>query len=407
MKILVLAGGSDQIALISELKNRGHHVILLDYLSNPPAKECVEKHIQESTLDTDKVKEWALTEKVDMIVTACTDQALLTVAKVSEELCLPCYISYKTAQAVTNKLYMKNMMMASGIPTSNYHILNSTKDMDKVRDLSLPVVVKPVDCNSSKWVIKVTDISELEKPLEAAINLSRTSHAIVEEYREGTEISADFYISNYCPILLSVTTSTKIKGKRGFTINGSKYPVLTEIQQEKITGIAKQIAISFGLKETPLLVQAILSDNEFFVIEFSARMGGGSKYRLIQAISGVDIMSKYVDLILGYTPEINPVYSNDFVRMIYIYCNNGIITEIKGLTDLIKKKVVTESFLYKSLGSTIDKAETSSDRVLGLLVEASSENAIKEKIKAINSSLSIIDSEGKDIMMHNLLEDYD
>ena len=31
MKILVLAGGSDQIALINELKNRGHYVILLDY----------------------------------------------------------------------------------------------------------------------------------------------------------------------------------------------------------------------------------------------------------------------------------------------------------------------------------------------------------------------------------------
>ena len=38
-----------------------------------------------------------------MICTACTDQALLTVAKVSEELGLPTYISYKTALNVTNK----------------------------------------------------------------------------------------------------------------------------------------------------------------------------------------------------------------------------------------------------------------------------------------------------------------
>ena len=38
MKILVLAGGFDQIALINELKNRNHDVILADYFPNPPAK---------------------------------------------------------------------------------------------------------------------------------------------------------------------------------------------------------------------------------------------------------------------------------------------------------------------------------------------------------------------------------
>ena len=94
MKILVLAGGADQLALIKELQKRGHEVILLDFLDNPPAKEVVTTHIKESTLDSDKVKEVAVRENVDMICTACTDQALLTVAKVSEELNLPTYISY-------------------------------------------------------------------------------------------------------------------------------------------------------------------------------------------------------------------------------------------------------------------------------------------------------------------------
>ena len=38
MKILVLAGGFDQIALIEELKQRGHDVYLADYLDSPPAQ---------------------------------------------------------------------------------------------------------------------------------------------------------------------------------------------------------------------------------------------------------------------------------------------------------------------------------------------------------------------------------
>ena len=55
MKILVLAGGADQIALIKELKWRGHITILIDYFQNPPAKNYANKHIVASTLDIEMI----------------------------------------------------------------------------------------------------------------------------------------------------------------------------------------------------------------------------------------------------------------------------------------------------------------------------------------------------------------
>ena len=72
MKIIVLAGGSDQIALIEELKNRGHETILVDYLNNPPARQYADKHYVESTLDVMAVKQISLRECADMVCTACT-----------------------------------------------------------------------------------------------------------------------------------------------------------------------------------------------------------------------------------------------------------------------------------------------------------------------------------------------
>ena len=68
MKILVLAGGSDQIALLKELSVRGHDTILLDYYENPPAKQYADKHIVASTLDVEKVKQVCIEEKVDLIM---------------------------------------------------------------------------------------------------------------------------------------------------------------------------------------------------------------------------------------------------------------------------------------------------------------------------------------------------
>ena len=48
MRILMLAGGFDSIALIKILQNRGHEVLLADYLVDPPAKEYAKKHFQVS-----------------------------------------------------------------------------------------------------------------------------------------------------------------------------------------------------------------------------------------------------------------------------------------------------------------------------------------------------------------------
>ena len=401
MKILVLAGGSDQIDLINELKKRGHKVVLVDYYPNPPAKRFADKHIQESTLDIEKVREIAVSEKVDMICTACTDQALLTVAKVSEELSLPTYISYQTALNVTNKSFMKKVMMDNDIPTSKYMIVDKA-DAKLARNFQYPLVVKPVDCNSSKGVVKVFDEKEVEDAIANAISLSRTQTAVVEEFISGEEVSADFYIQGNEVKFLCATKSNKIKNTTSFTITQSYYPVINEAQEAKLTVIAGKIAKAFDLKDTPLLVQLILHGDDFYVLEFSARMGGGSKHKVIETISGVDIMKVYVDRILGAKPTVNPEKKVRYATMNYVYCNNGMFVRIEGREEIRKNKLIVADFQYKMENNLITKHETSGDRVMGYLVVADSLEEMAEKIKTIDNSLKIIDDKGNDIMIHNI-----
>ena len=197
MKILVLAGGSDQIALIQELKKYKHEIILLDYFENPPAKQYADKHIQASTLDVNAVVDVAKNENVGLITTACTDQALMTVAEVSEKLGLPCYISHKTGLNVTNKAYMKKVFIDNNIPTSKHIIVDDVYCIDeKLKDFQYPLVVKPVDCNSSKGVKKVENVEMLKLALIDAISYSRTNTAVVEEFKKGVELSCDLYVQD-------------------------------------------------------------------------------------------------------------------------------------------------------------------------------------------------------------------
>lgn len=403
MICLVLAGGFDQIALIKELKQREMKVILVDYYSNPPAKEFSDIHYQISTLDIKAVKEVAIKEKVDFITTACTDQALLTVAQVSEELNLPCYISYETARNVTNKLYMKEKFVNGDIPTAKYKIIDRY-DEEVVKQFEFPLVVKPVDCNSSKGVKKVYSIGKVEEALNEAINFSRTKTAIIEEFVDGEEISVDVFVEEGKAKVLSMSTSNKAKlDNSSFTIMQSIYPVnITSKVKKDIEVIAQKISNEFYLINTPMLIQLIVKDDKIHVLEFSARMGGGTKYRFIEVISGVNIMHEYVNLILGEKVNITPKNKINYAYMNYCYCKPGVIDRLENFEELKNKKIIFDYFQYKVSGMKIEKAQTSSDRASGYLLIGDTLEEIENKQRVADERLKIISSNNEDIIIRGI-----
>lgn len=408
MKILVLAGGFDQIAFINELKHRGHEVYLADYLDNPPAKNHVIKHYQVSTLDEQAIYELASKENFDLITTACTDQALLTVARVSQKLKKYFYLDEDIAECVTNKSIMKSILRKNDIATARYVVVDESEKIatcDKIEHF--PIMVKPCDCNSSKGVVKVNEKKELLAALNEASILSRTNQAVIEEYIDGIEISIDAWVENGCAKVLSISKTNKIKENiNAFTIFQSEYPViLTENIKEQIYCVAEQISKVFRLNNSPLLIQAIVSGDKLYVIEFSARMGGGSKYKLIEYMTGINIMEAYVNLILGSVYQIPDAnLSSKYIELEYVYCHNGTISRIIGFDKLKNAGVISEIFQYKLEGACIEKMVTSSDRILGFLIEADTKECLLEKRKYILKQVDILGMHNQSLMFKKCFE---
>lgn len=406
MKVLVLAGGYDQIELIEELKKRNNEVILVDYFVNPPAKKVVDKHYQISTLDEMAVKEVAIKEKIELITTACTDQALLTVAKVSEELGLPTYIDYKKALAVTNKKYMKETFVKDGIPTAKSKVFSSKEEFEmQKKAITYPSVVKPCDCNSSKGVVKVRNEQELDSAVEKAFILSRSKLVIVEDYVEGNEVSIDVWVDEEGAKVLSVSATEKMAdSKDAFTIYKSVYPVqMSEILKKKIVAISQKIADSFVLKNCPVLIQAIIYGDNISVIEFSARMGGGTKYKLIEYMSGVKIMEVYVNRILGDTTQIIcPLPSPQNIELNYVYARKGVFSKLKNFEKAVSENQIEAFYQYKERGTRIDKAKTSSDRVAGFLLLADNLREMDEKRTRVVNMIDVLDECGNNMMIKSM-----
>ena len=70
-------------------------------------KPYADQFYKVNIFDIDAVKNIAVKESVDFLMTVCADQVLLIVAQVSEMLGLPWYIDYETAKMVSDKELMK------------------------------------------------------------------------------------------------------------------------------------------------------------------------------------------------------------------------------------------------------------------------------------------------------------
>ncbi|MBR5102510.1 MAG: ATP-grasp domain-containing protein [Muribaculaceae bacterium] len=405
-KIMVLAGGNDQAALIQELKryfNGDVEVVLLDMLENVKARPFADRFMKISTMDREAVLRAAREEHIDYILTACGDQPLSTMAFVSARMGLPCYLSEDDVRDLTNKIFMKKKMVANGIPTARFQVVNSANDDVDLKGFNWPLIVKPVDSNGSKGVKKVLSINEFKPFLEEALSYSISKNAIVEEFKTGDELSVDAYIEGTNAKILTVSTSKKIKeNKDSFTIIQSEFPPSFKFSMVRISEIVQNIATAFNLHDTPLLVQLIVSGNDYNVVEFSARMGGGSKYHIIDVLTGVSIMRTYVEMVMGGRPTVEPQKLWNNALMNYVYCYPGTFSSLKNFDDMVEKGKIHSYFTYKMPNSQILKSTTSSDRVAGFLIVGNSQQEVEEKLSFINSTVEVLDINGHDIMRHDL-----
>ena len=402
---MILAGGNDQAALMEELRRYFHNdveLILLDQVKNVKALPYADRFLQISTMDREAVLRAAQVENIDYILTACGDQPLSTMVYVSTKMGLPCYLNEDDVRNLTNKIYMKQKMVENDIPTSKFIYIDEKNQHIDLSYLKYPLIVKPVDSNGSKGVKKVLCDKDLKPLLQEAFHYSITKNVIIEEYKEGKELSIDAWVEHGTVKVLSITTSNKIKeNKDSFTILQSEYPPKINYSESRINGIVQKIADVYCLKDTPLLVQMIVNGDEYNVVEFSARMGGGSKYHLINVLSGVDIMKVYVEMVMGQRPhvEIKKQYNNALMN--YVYCYPGVFDELKNFDDLYNEGIIHSYFTYKMTGTTIEKSNTSSDRVAGFLVVGNNIDEVNKKLNIANDRMQVLNPEGKDIMRHD------
>lgn len=406
---MVLAGGNDQAELIRRLRDRvpGVEIILIDYNKDVIAAQYADRHIVESTMDLPKVKEIAIQEKVDYIMTACGDQPVLTMAVVSEELGLPCYLSKKQAVEITNKKFMKRIMSDNDIPTAKFKTFDEGKLIDD-SGLRYPLIVKPVDNNGSKGVRRVENREDLLFFAKEAYKFSLTHTIVVEEFIEGDEISCDYFVKDGVANYVMICKSNKYFVDDGTQIIYQSIipPVVSDVVRAKISDIAQKIAKAYDLVNSPLHIQTLVKGDCVDVIEFSARLGGGAKYKTIQNVTGFNILDANIDVMFGQIPEISFDRSPKKFTRCFLYLTGGTFASATGFEENVNDGTIDEYVMIRPFGVYAKSPRASNDRVASILISDIDQQKLKEKVKKALLSIHIFNEKGDDILKRDMYQEW-
>ena len=398
---IVLGGTAPHVLLVNKLHDRGYYVVLVDYLSNPPAKRVADEHVQASTLDKEKVLIIAKERSASLVISTCIDQANSVCCYVAEQLGLPHPYSYETSLYVTNKGLMKGRMKEFEVPSSPYILTKQVENVDWTR-VSFPCVVKPVDCNSSKGVHRADSIEEAMPFVEDALKLSQTGEAIIEDFCTGNEIQVDCVALENDADVVMTRSKVKVAGSNETVLNSFGSIVPAQVSDKvlpKLKQIAVNIAKGFGLRNTPFFYQAIVSGDEVSVLEFAPRVGGGLSYYMIKNFVGFDAVEAAVDSFLGQAvPKIYHAPEKIY-RTCLLYSKPCVFDHIEGLEDLKKDGMLLEYFITKSKGDAIDGDMRSSNRVGSFIVDASSIDDLNEKVIYCLSRVGVCDENGNNMIL--------
>ncbi len=404
LKAIVLGGTNPHISLIKNLQKRGYYVILVDLLENSPAKKFADKYIKESTLEEEKVLNIAKRLKVDLVISTCIDQANATACYVSEKLHLPAPYSYNTALNVTNKRLMKRKMLKNGIPTSKY-IFIKNNSITNISNLKFPVMVKPADGCGSKGVRKANNLQETKNYLKIALRESRKNEAVIEEYKEGIEVSVDCFIQNKKTFLITMNQRLSVESNNKSVMRCFSIITPAEISykaKKNIQRAINKIAEAFNLNNTPLFAQIIVRGDDINIIEFAPRVGGSLNFRTVKLNSGFDILNSAVNSFLGLKVNVKYKYSKFYYATNNVYAKPCIFGYISGYKELIEKKIIEEFFQDKGKGMESGLDMASRDRIATFLVRGRNKSELYQKTKIAMNKLEVYNISGNPVMMRDV-----
>jgi len=403
-RLLVLGAGRHQAGLIERAEGRGIRVVASDYYPDSPGK-ALATHPQDcDALDAAANTELARRFAVEGVITTGTDMAVVTMADVAAACGLPCYLTRETARIATNKLLMASELARHGAARPRWVDLAAGRDATAATaDLRFPLVVKPADSQGQRGITKVNAPELLDGAVAAARAASRSSTAVAEEFVAGPEVTASAWVSRGTARVLMVTDRVTYNPPPhiGIAVQHVYPSAAARGRLPEVEEAVRAAASAYRMEEGPLYLQLLVADDRVWVVEATARVGGGHEASLIPHVSGVDVTDRLIDLALeGRAAPVAYDYDDaspgTHAVINFLVARPGTVHRSEGFED--PPPGFVEGGFYVGAGFTQGEIVDSLGRVGWFLAEGRDPDEAMRRVRAIAGHLRLEDAGGKNLL---------
>lgn len=272
-------------------------------------------------------------------ILAVDDSGTVLAAEASEKLGL-IHNSTEAATAARNKFRMRQRLNEFGVLSPQCQIFSSADDPNVIaREINFPCVVKPLNLNGSRGVIRADNPDQLSVAIKRTCSLIHSLNGqdqhqtfLVESYIPGVEVALEGLMDNGQLIVLAIFDKPDpLVGpffEETIYITPSRLPL--DIQ-DNIKQSAAQAAKALGLRTGPVHAELRINDQGPWIIEVAGRSIGGLCSRTLQ----FGMASSLEELILRQACglEINVENISDAARgvMMIPIPDSGLLRKVSGV----------------------------------------------------------------------------
>jgi carbamoyl-phosphate synthase large subunit len=352
--IHILGAGQWQLPTIRLAKQLGFRVLVSDVYQNRPGYAIADEHAVVDITDLEGTLAIAREHDISGIVCDTTDVGVPTMAYVAGKLGLP-GIGYETALNFTDKSRMREITSRAGVPNPPFHRVRVLPQaLAAAQDLGFPLVVKPVDSQSSRGVHIVRDASCLAPAYEDARRFARSGAVIVEGFLDGTEVT----VESFCVDGRVFAAGISDKGHfahRPEVADRLTYPAaLPSKVMDRIRKVNRTVIQCLGMRTGVAHAEYMVVGEEVFLVEIAARGAGSMVYtHIVPFLAGAAVPQAYLDYVMGGTMSVQPAPGDRAANLACFVFPTGIVKRIRGLEEARSLPGVQEILLEFGHGDVL------------------------------------------------------
>lgn len=359
-RLMILGGSRYILPVIEAAHGLGCYVITADYLPDNIAHQFSDEYCDVSIVDKEAVLEKAKELAIDGIMSFAADPGVVTAAYVAEQMSLPFQGSYEAVKVLQNKDKFRQFLLDNQFNCPRYIKARDPEEaLEKIKGLSFPLIVKPVDSAGSKGVAKIEMQQQVGKAVQNALAFSQRGECIIEEFIVQDGYSSDSDGFSVDGVFRCVSFTDQLFDKEcdnPYAPSAYVMPSTMPVEkQEELIAELNRLARLLDLRTGIYNIETRVGTNgKAYIMEVSPRGGGNRLAEMLKYATSIDLVKTSVCAALGF--DIGEFASMEFESVWY----QGILHSLHGgqfmgvrLPDEVVEENLEEVQLWIQPGSHV------------------------------------------------------